>query len=105
MIFAFTSSHGSFLFRSYCTVPTDKVFSLDPRGNDTKAAGLYMVGYTRGYYGKTGDLPARMLADANERGLAFCSPVYCFYLHDELSEDDPDDYLLKSQSLSRKPGT
>ena len=72
-----------------------RFFSLDSRGYEKKAAGLYMVGYTRGYYGKTGDLPARMLADANERGLAFCGLVYCFYLHDELSEDDPDDYLLQ----------
>ena len=34
-----------------------RFFSIDPRGGDVKEAGLYMVGYARGYYGDVGDLP------------------------------------------------
>ena len=32
-----------------------RFFSIDPKGNDMKPAGLYLIGYTRGYYGQTND--------------------------------------------------
>ena len=64
-------------------------------GADKKAAGLYLVGYTRGYYGETNDLPARMRDFAKKNGLIFNGPVYNIYLFDEMSVADPKQYLLQ----------
>jgi len=72
-----------------------RFFSLDPNGNDYMPAGLYLVGYTRGYYGQTNDLPKRMAAYAKNNGLKFEGPVYNIYLTDALSEIDRDQYLLQ----------
>jgi DNA-binding transcriptional MerR regulator len=72
-----------------------RFFSIDPRGKDSKPAGLYLTGYTRGYYGQTNDLPKRMTAFAKKNGLVFSGPVYNIYLSDELSEADPEKYLLQ----------
>jgi len=72
-----------------------RFFSLDPKGAACRAAGLYLLGYTRGYYSQTNDLPARMKAYADEHGLIFSGPVYNIFLFDELSIDDPENYLLQ----------
>ena len=72
-----------------------RFFSLDPKGYDKKAAGLYLVGYTRGYYGQTNDLPQRMVTFAKKNELIFCGPVYNIYLSDEISVSDPTQYLLQ----------
>jgi len=72
-----------------------RFFSLDPEGNDIKCAGLYLVGYTRGYYGQTNDLPLRMDTFAKNNGLTFNGPVYNIYLADEVSVSDPSQYLLQ----------
>jgi DNA-binding transcriptional MerR regulator len=70
-------------------------FSIDPKGRDVKPAGLYLIAYTRGYYGQTNDLPERMAAFAKKNGLSFNGPVYNIYLSAEISEVDPDQYLLQ----------
>jgi DNA-binding transcriptional MerR regulator/effector-binding domain-containing protein len=88
-----------------------RFFSLDPKGNDRRGAGLYLNGYTRGYYGETNDLPERMAAFAHKNGLIFTGPVYNTYLFDELSTPDPEQYLLQVSAavtetrrvLSRRP--
>ena len=72
-----------------------RFFSLDPKGSDKRESGLYMTGYTRGYYGQTNDLPKRMAAFAKKNGLIFNGPVYNLYLFDEMSITDPDQYLLQ----------
>jgi len=72
-----------------------RFFSVDPNGNDKKAAGIYMTGYTRGYYGNTNGLPLRMKEFAKENHLTFNGPVYNIYLFDEVSETDPERYLLQ----------
>ena len=78
-----------------------RFFSIDPKGNDIKPAGLYLVGYTRGYYGQTNDLPQRMAAYAKKNGLIFNGSVYNIFLSAELSEVDPTHYLLQvSASVS-----
>jgi DNA-binding transcriptional MerR regulator len=78
-----------------------RFFSHDPTGNETIAGGLYLTGYTRGYYGQTNDLPLRMAAYAGRNGLTFDGPVYNTYLLDELSIADPEQYLLQvSASVS-----
>jgi hypothetical protein len=83
-----------------------RFFALDPKGNEQKTGGLYLVGYTRGYYGKTNDLPERMAAAAKEKGLVFNGPVYNLYLFDEFSTSDPEQYLLQvsaSVKETRRP--
>ena len=72
-----------------------RFFSLDPKGYDAILEGLYLTGYTRGYYGQTNGLPERMAAFASKNGLIFSGSVYNIYLFDELSESDPDKYLLR----------
>lgn len=72
-----------------------RFFSLDPKGHEKKNAGLYLIGYTRGYYGQTGDLPERLAAYAKKNGLIWSGPVYVIYLFDELSVTDPEQYLLR----------
>jgi hypothetical protein len=72
-----------------------RFFSLDPKGHDKKAEGLYLIGYTRGYYGQTNDLPERMNTYAKKNGLIFNGAVYNIYLFDELSISDPEQYLLQ----------
>ena len=88
-----------------------RFFSLDPKGSDKRAAGLYLIGYTRGYYGTTNGLPKRMADDAKKDGLVFTGPVYNTYLFDEMSIADTGQYLLQvaasvketRRSPSRRP--
>ena len=72
-----------------------RFFSLDPAGNDMKDAGQFLIGYTRGYYGETNDLPLKMIAYAEKNNLTFIGPVYNIYLYDELSIVDHKQYLLQ----------
>jgi len=72
-----------------------RFFSFDPKGLELKESGLYITGYTRGYYGQTNDLPKRMAAFAKENGLLFNGPVYNIFLFDEVSLIDPEQYLLQ----------
>jgi DNA-binding transcriptional MerR regulator len=75
--------------------------SHDPAGKGSIEAGLYLTGYTRGYYGQTNGLPRRMADYAEQNGLTFNGPVYNTYLLDELSMADPEQYLLQvSASVS-----
>jgi hypothetical protein len=88
-----------------------RFFSFDPKGHDQKAEGLYLIGYTRGYYGQTNDLPERMNTYAKKNGLIFSGAVYNIYLFDEISISDPEQYLLQVSApvtetkrlLSRRP--
>jgi len=79
-----------------------RFFSIDPYGKERKAAGLYLVGYTRGYYGQTNDLPKRMLEFAKKNGLVFNGPVYQIYLFDEMSIADTNQYLLQVSAEVRE---
>ncbi len=73
-----------------------RFFSLNPHGGDSKPAGLYLTGYTRGYYGETDDLPKRMNLYARDNGLDFNGPVYNIYPFAELCITDPNQYLLQA---------
>jgi hypothetical protein len=78
-----------------------RFFSHDPAGKETTGGGLYLTGFTRGYYGRTNGLPRRMAEYADRNGLTFDGPVYNTYLLDELSVVDPEQYLLRvSASVS-----
>jgi DNA-binding transcriptional MerR regulator len=72
-----------------------RFFSFDPNGYERKEQGLYLVGYTRGYYGKTNNLPQRMEDYAKKHNIIFNGPVYNIFLFDELSTLDPEQYLLQ----------
>ena len=75
-----------------------RFFYLDPNGYEKMEAGLYLVGYTRGYYSRANDLPMRMAEFAKKNGLQFNGPVYIIYLFDEVSVVDPDRYLLQASA-------
>jgi DNA-binding transcriptional MerR regulator len=91
-------SMGDFL--SDPSRPT-RFFSRDPSGNEIIAGGLYLTGYTRGYYGQTNGISRRMADYAEKNGLTFTGPVYNTYLLDELSIKDHEQYLLQvSASVS-----
>jgi DNA-binding transcriptional MerR regulator/predicted GIY-YIG superfamily endonuclease len=79
-----------------------RFFSLDPKGSDRRQEGLYLTGFTRGYYGQTNDLPERMSEHAKKNGLAFAGPVFNVYLFDELSVADPGQYLLQATALVKE---
>jgi DNA-binding transcriptional MerR regulator len=64
-------------------------------GPDLKPAGSYIVAYTHGYYGITNDLPSRLIRYAESHSLEFIGPVYKIYILDEISNTDPNDYLLQ----------
>ena len=73
-----------------------RFFSLDPKGHDRRDKGLYLIAYTRGYYGQTNDMPQRMAEHAKKNGLVFDGPVYNIYLFDEVSTFDTENYLLQA---------
>jgi len=73
-----------------------RFFSIDPKGAERREAGLYLVGYSRGYYGDTGDLPKRLSEYADKNGLTLAGPVYNMFLFDEVSIADPNKYLLQA---------
>jgi len=72
-----------------------RLFSLDPKGNERKEAGLYLIGHSRGNYEEKNDLPERMAAFAKKNDLLFDGPVYSVLLIDEISEINPENYLLR----------
>jgi DNA-binding transcriptional MerR regulator len=72
-----------------------RFFSVDPNGQDMKPAGKYLVGYNRGYYGETGDIPQKLKQFADDHDLIFSGPVYNIFLLDELCISNPSEYLLQ----------
>lgn len=72
-----------------------KFFSQDPHGNSLRKAGQYLVAYQRGYYGEFGDTPQKILAYAQEKGFAFCGPVYSLYVLDEICMTESSQYLCQ----------
>jgi DNA-binding transcriptional MerR regulator len=90
------------VFLSEPSRPT-RFFSLDPKGHERKPAGTYLIGHTRGHYGRTNDLPRRMAGFAKKNGAVFDGPVYNLYLFDELSVADPNRYLLRASASVREP--
>ena len=73
----------------------DNFMSVDPFGTHKRIAGKYLVGYFRGNYGKLGDLPERMLCYAKSNSINISGPTYTYYLHDEISTSNPNNYLAQ----------
>jgi len=72
-----------------------RFFSIDPKGHDRRAAGKYLVGYSRGFYGQMQNTPQRMDTFAQQHNLNLNGPVYVSYLLDEISMNDPSAYLAQ----------
>jgi DNA-binding transcriptional MerR regulator len=72
-----------------------RFFSLDPDGLDISPAGDYLVGYTRGGYGETNDLPERLEAYIKEHDITPVGPIYHVFPLNEISVKDPKNYLLR----------
>jgi len=73
-----------------------RFFSVDPGGREKRKAGRYLVGYNRGFYGMIGDLPERLVNYASENSLEFAGPMFNLFIHDEISVQNPDNYLMQA---------
>ena len=71
-------------------------FSIDPKGLDKRPAGKYVSVFQRGYYGEADDHIERTQKYFEQNGLTPIGPLYHIYLHDELSIENPDNYLLNA---------
>ncbi|MDR1069104.1 MAG: hypothetical protein LBL36_07680, partial [Clostridiales Family XIII bacterium] len=70
-----------------------KFFSIDPEGTSKRPAGMYLTAYERGYYGEIAATPQKIKDYADQQGFMLKGPLYHIFLHDEMSEIDPDNYL------------
>ena len=76
-------------------VGPDKFYFKMPEAPDRKPAGLYVTGYTRGYYGQSDALYKKLMAYIEKNGLEICGPSYEMFLHNEISITDPFNYLMR----------
>jgi len=85
-------------FQSFCMAPgtPTRFFSVDPTGPDARAEGNYLTGYAQGFYGDAKHLADLMSAYGQEHRLKLKGPVYHIYLLDEISQSDPENYLVQS---------
>ena len=72
-----------------------RFYSVDPQGRGNRPAGTYLVCYTRGGYEQLDKLAQRMEAYAAANGLTFSGPVYVLHLLNEISSQNPSDYLAQ----------
>ena len=82
----------------------DKYYLNFPDGKDTKPAGWYVVGYGRGYYGQTDEIYKRIIAYIDENDIEICGPAYESYPLNEISIQDPNNYLIRISITARKNG-
>jgi len=73
----------------------DRFFSMVPRAYEKRPAGKYLVSYARGHYGEMGELPQCIETYAREHNVKLGGPVYVLYLLDEISVQEPADYLAQ----------
>ena len=76
-------------------VGPDKFYFKMPDAPDRKPAGLYLTGYTRGYYGASDALYKKLMAYIEEHGLEICGPSYEMFPLNELSIPAPHNYLMR----------
>ena len=81
-------------FLSAPSSPT-RFFSVNPHGDDGRAAGKYLVGYSKGYYGQLSDAAQRLGDFAAHQGLNANGPVYVLYLRNEICATEPSDFLAQ----------
>jgi len=76
-------------------VGPDKFYFKMPDAPDKKPAGLYVTGYTRGYYGHSDALYKKIMAFIEENDLEICGPSYEMYPLNEISIPEPFNYLMQ----------
>ena len=84
-------------------VGPDKFYFKMPDAPDRKPAGLYVTGYTRGYYGQSDALYKRLMAYIEKNKLEICGPAYEMYPLNEISIPDPFDYLMRISISVKMP--
>ncbi|GHU86964.1 MerR family transcriptional regulator [Clostridia bacterium] len=82
----------------------DRFYFKRPDAPDAKLAGTYVVGYTRGDYGRTEALYERLTAYIAANNLEICGPAYEEYPLNEISVTNPDDYLIRV-SITVRPAS
>ena len=80
----------------------DRYYLKFPEGGDRKPAGWYVIGYGRGYYGQTDTLYRKMIIYIDENNLEVCGPAYETYPLNEISIDNPENYLIRISITARK---
>ena len=73
-----------------------------PDGGDRKPAGWYVVGCGRGYYGQNDKIYKKMVAYMDEHNLEVCGPAYETYPLNEISVNDPENYLIRISITARR---
>ena len=73
----------------------DRYYFYNPEGPDKRPAALYAVGYTRGGYGKGGELYKRMTEYIDNNGFEICGDVYEEYPLNEFCVTDDKNYLMR----------
>jgi len=80
----------------------DKFYFKMPGSPDKKPAGLYVIGYSRGYYGHSDTLYKRLLAYIEENALEISGPAFEEYPFNEISITDPHTYLIRASIMVKK---
>ena len=80
----------------------DKYYLNCPDGDSIKPAGWYVVGYGRGYYGQTDILYQKIIKYIRENNLVICGPAYETYPLNEISVNNPENYLIRISITARK---
>jgi len=73
----------------------DRFYFYNPEGYDKKPAGLYVIGYSRGGYGNTGDLYNRLLKFIDENKYEINGNIYEEYPLNEACVAEQDNYLIR----------
>lgn len=63
--------------------------------NSSIPSGKYIIGYGKGGYGNTGYINDKLLEYAKNNGYTLTGSIYEEYLVDELSEKNPDEFVIK----------
>ena len=80
----------------------DKYYLNCPDGENQKPAGWYVVGYGRGYYGQTDEIYKKMIAYMDENKMEICGPAYETYPLNEISIENPEEYLIRISITARE---
>ena len=73
----------------------ERFYLYHPEGRDRRPAALYAIGYTRGWYGQTGELYRRMIRFIDKNGFEICGDTYEEYPLNGISISDTTNYLLR----------
>ncbi|MCL1829388.1 MAG: MerR family transcriptional regulator [Oscillospiraceae bacterium] len=73
----------------------DRYYFSNPKGHDKRPAAMYAVGYTRGGYGQSDDLYARLTDHIEINGFEICGDAYEEYPLNEICTIDEANYLMR----------